>query len=208
MPEVRVDGGRRAFPQVSVAYALSPRSALRPARAGRRAHPRARRLAPGRGRRRRDHGTTPGKGEDTPLNLPTDTTTGGSGGSGGGGLARTIVGLLVVIAVIYGITWVLKQLKSSREDDAHGSGLQTQATLPLGPGRALHLVRAGNEWLLLGVTDGGIERLRSYTEEEARAAGLPIDLEDADELRPAPDPASAPPAAAFVERLRDLTVRR
>lgn len=151
-------------------------------------------------------GTTPDKGESTPLNLPTDSSVGGDS-STGGGLARTIVGLLVVIAVIYGITWVLKQLKTSREGDTYGSGLDSTASLPLGPGRAVHLVRAGNEWLLLGVTDGGIQPLRTYTEAEARAAGLPIDLDDADELRPAPSPSAQGPAA-IVERLRDMTVRR
>ena len=78
-------------------------------------------------------------GEDTPLNLPTDSATSG-GSSGGGGLARTIVGLFVVIAVIYGVTWVLKQLKASKEGDAYGAGLESAASLPLGPGRALHLV--------------------------------------------------------------------
>ena len=147
-------------------------------------------------------------GEDTPLNLPTDSATSG-GSSGGGGLARTIVGLFVVIAVIYGVTWVLKQLKASKEGDAYGAGLESAASLPLGPGRALHLVRAGNEWILVGVTDGGIAPLRTYTEAEARAAGLPIDAGDTGELRPAPNPeASGPGATAFVERLRDLTVRR
>jgi len=150
--------------------------------------------------------TTPDKGESTPLNLPTDASPGSSGG-GGGGLARTVVGLLVVIAVIYGITWVLKQMKSAREEDVVGSGLETTASLPLGPGRSLHLVRAGTEYHLLGVTDGGIERLRSYTEAEARAADLPIDQVDDDEMKPAPRPGAAGPGA-IVERLRDMTVRR
>ena len=154
-------------------------------------------------------GTTPGttpKGEATPLDLPTTTTSGSSGGSGGG-LVRTIVGLFVVIAVIYGVTWVLKQVKSSREEDAFGTGLADSASLPLGPGRAVHLVRAGNEWLLLGVTDGGIQQLRTYTDAEARAAGLPIDTGEVDELRPAPEVKGQGPLA-MVERLRDLTVRR
>ena len=50
-----------------------------------------------------------------------------------GGLVRTIVGLAIVIGVIYGLYWVLKQVKASREDKAPGSGLKTLATLPLGP---------------------------------------------------------------------------
>jgi flagellar protein FliO/FliZ len=152
-------------------------------------------------------GTTPGKGEATPLDLPTTTTSGSSGDGSSGGLARTIVGLLVVIAVIYGVTWVLKQVKSSREEDAHGDGLADSASLPLGPGRAVHLVRAGNEYLLLGVTEGGIQPLRTYSEAEARAAGLPIESTEIDEFRPVPEPKGQGPVA-IVERLRDLTVRR
>lgn len=147
-------------------------------------------------------------GEDTPLNLPTDAGAAASD-AGGGGLVRTIVGLFVVIAVIYGVTWLLKQAKASREGDAYGAGLASSASLPLGGTRALHLVRAGNEWILLGVTDGGVTPVRTYTEDEARAAGLPVESGDVDALRPAPDPeAGGPGVTAFVERLRDLTVRR
>ena len=115
-----------------------------------------------------------------------------------------------MIAVIYGVTWVLKQMKAAKEGDAFGAGLESSASLPLGGnGRALHLVRAGNEWLLLGVTDGGIAPLRTYTESEARAAGLPIgDIDAIDELRPVPSPQPGVGATAIVERLRDLTVRR
>src|SRR3954465_6230527 len=81
-------------------------------------------------------------GEQTPLNL------GGAGagaksvaeaGAGGGSpvrtngaLVRAIVGLVVVIAVIYGLTWVLRQLKARSEAGPEGTGLRTLATLPLG----------------------------------------------------------------------------
>src|SRR4051812_27603104 len=67
------------------------------------------------------------KEDRTPLHLPQSdpakeaaTTTGG-----GGGIARMIVGLAIVIAVIYGLTWVLKQVKASKEGAASGSGLST-----------------------------------------------------------------------------------
>lgn len=153
-------------------------------------------------------GTTPDKGEATPLNLgdsePAQTA------ASGGGLARTIVGLAVVIAVIYGVTWVLRQMKASQEGlgGASAQGLTDAAMLGLGTGRAVHLVRAGNEFLLLGVTDGGIQPLRTYTEQEARAAGLPVEAVDAvDELRPAPREDARGPLA-MVEHLRKLTVRQ
>src|SRR5215212_10668468 len=71
-------------------------------------------------------------GEKTPLNLK-DSPGPNTQVGGGGSIVRTIVGLAVVIGVIYGIYWILKQVKSSREEKALGSGLETLATLPLGP---------------------------------------------------------------------------
>ena len=117
------------------------------------------------------------EGESTPLNLkqPKVDASQAAGPSSGGGLVRTIVGLLIVIAVIYGLYWVLKQVKASREERASGQGLGTLATLPLGPNRSLHLVRAGGEVVLLGVGEGGVTPIRTYGEHEARALGLIAD---------------------------------
>jgi flagellar protein FliO/FliZ len=95
-------------------------------------------------------------GEKTPLNLGTpEKATEVAGGPGGGGLVRTIVGLAVVIGVIYGLYWVLKQVKASREERSSGSGLHSLATLPLGTNRALHIVRAGDEVVLVGAGGAG-----------------------------------------------------
>ena len=128
-------------------------------------------------------------GESTPLNLRDAPKAGASEAapSTGGGLVRTIVGLVIVIAVIYGLYWVLKQVKSSRDERASGSGLGTLATLPLGPNRSLHLVRAGGEVVLLGVGEGGVTPIRTYGEHEARALGLLAGEDD--------DPPSGGPAA-------------
>lgn len=112
-------------------------------------------------------------GESTPLAL--DSAPGAAAetaGSGGSGLMRTIVGLVVVIAIIYGITWVLKAVKRAREAQASGTALDSVASLPLGPNRSLHLVRAGDVVVLLGVSEGGITPIRTYHEEEALALGL------------------------------------
>lgn len=121
-------------------------------------------------------------GERTPLNLPSASPVRAaqSATPGGGGLVRTIVGLAVVLGVIYGLHWVLKQVKASKETSASGRGLAPIATLPLGPSRALHLVRAGGEVVLLGVGEGGVTPIRTYGEQEARALGLLGD-EDGDE---------------------------
>jgi flagellar protein FliO/FliZ len=144
------------------------------------------------------------RGEDTPLNLPADQGAKHvSPVSSGGSLVRTVVGLAIVLAVIYGIAWVLKQVKSSKEERHRGSGLQSTAVVPLGPNRALHLVRAGRELVLVGVAEHGVTPIRTYSEEEALELGLiGEDGEDLDD-----DPPRAG-AVRWLDRLRDRTVRR
>jgi flagellar protein FliO/FliZ len=154
--------------------------------------------------------------DKTPLNLPSSDTAreAASSGGGGGGFARMIVGLAVVIAVIYGLSWVLKQVKASREGAASGSGLAQLSSLPLGQNRSLHLVRAGSELVLLGVAEKGVTPIRTYTEHEARAAGLLSD----EELPALPAPGrnghangngnGNGKAAGLIDALRQRTVRR
>jgi flagellar protein FliO/FliZ len=151
-------------------------------------------------------------GEKTPLNLPSAQNTAETAAPGaGGGLVRTIVGLAIVLAVIYGLYWVLKQVKSSRETAASGQGLESVASIPLGTNRSLHLVRAGTELVLLGVADQAVVPIRAYREEEARALGLigGADTIEADTASPSkPTPASAALALRDVfGRLQQRTVR-
>jgi flagellar protein FliO/FliZ len=113
--------------------------------------------------------------ESTPLNLGDSKGSSTTHGSGSSSIVRTIVGLAVVIAVIYGLSWVLKQVKKSREESASGNGLKPLATLPLGSNKSLHLVRAGEEVVLLGVAEHGVTPIRTYGEHEARALGLIAD---------------------------------
>ena len=136
-------------------------------------------------------------------------------GSTGGGLVRTFVGLAIVIGVIFGLYWVLKQVKSSREERAVGAGLSSEAVVPLGPNRSLHLVRAGTELVLLGVAEHGVTPIRSYTQAEAEAMGL-VGSEPAVAAAAAPALPVAARAAKpkpmtigqGLDRLRELTVRK
>ena len=122
-------------------------------------------------------------GEQTKLDLGDDGAAAGQAaeqvGASGGSIVRTIVGLAVVIGVIYGLTWILKQLKQSKSAAASGGALETLATLPLGTNRSLHLVRAGEEVVLVGAGEHGVTPIRTYTEAEAQALGL-LDLEGED----------------------------
>ena len=155
-------------------------------------------------------------GEDKALDLPVDAPRqlNDAGASGGGSLVRTFVGLAVVVAVIYGLYWVLRQMKSSREERTVGRGLSSQAVVPLGPGRSLHLVRAGTELVLLGVAEHGVTPIRTYSEAEATAAGLIGGEDGHDELAPLPEPgqrlhpSGAMTIGALVDRVRLWTVRK
>jgi flagellar protein FliO/FliZ len=143
-----------------------------------------------------------GGGESTPLHLNSSSTAHHSSGGGiSSGIIRTIVGLLVVIAVIYGVSWILRQFKTGRSRPT-GTGLSQVASLPLGNGKSVTLVRAGRELLLLGVSDQSVTKIRSYTPEEAEASGLDPDT-DEDDLA---GDAEAPLTRA-IDSLRRMTVR-
>ncbi len=159
--------------------------------------------------------------EKKPVNLPLDQVQqqagGGNSNSASGGLMRTFVGLLVVVAIIYGLYWILKQVKKAKEEQASGSGLHSLASLPLGPNRSLHMIRAGREIVLVGVAEHGVAPIRSYTEEEAYEAGLiSTDDDDGDDdatngggmVATKPGFASAGQAlTGALEKLRQRTVR-
>jgi flagellar protein FliO/FliZ len=111
-------------------------------------------------------------GESTPVDFTGASDAGAKHIGGGGSIVRTIVGLAVVIGVIYGVAWVLRQVKASRQPRATGTGLASLASVPLAAGRSVHLVRAGRELVLLGVAEQGVVPIRTYSEDEARDAGL------------------------------------
>ena len=154
-------------------------------------------------------------GESTPLQL-NSSASGAHTSSGGASIVRTIVGLAIVIAVIWGLTWILRQVKAGREPHLPDAGLTSVAALTLGSGRSVHLVRAGNDYLLLGSAEHGLMPIHRYSEQQAREAGLlsleqppPVPRRIAGQLTvgDSADPMGAPPAANLIERVRRWTVR-
>jgi flagellar protein FliO/FliZ len=149
--------------------------------------------------------TSPDAFEHTRLHLGANvvghatTTSSGIGGS----LVRTIVGLAIVIAVIYGLTWILRQAKAAK-NPAKGVGIEQIASLPLGTNKSVALVRVGTELHLLGIAEHSVTTIRTFTEDEAVDFGLPV-------APPGEEPAGAanggPAIIRAVEALRKLTVR-
>ncbi|MGA2012387.1 MAG: flagellar biosynthetic protein FliO [Solirubrobacteraceae bacterium] len=145
-----------------------------------------------------------GSGESTPLHLGTTaalhtTATGSSGSS----ILRTIVALVIVSAIIYAIAKILRAVKGRGETRASGEGLSQIASLPLGAGRSLALIRSGRDVVLLGVAEQGVTKIKTYTEEEARAVGIDV---------PPPAPAgdvdqAERPLGRVIAGLRRMTVR-
>ncbi|HEY2054136.1 MAG TPA: flagellar biosynthetic protein FliO, partial [Solirubrobacterales bacterium] len=139
-------------------------------------------------------------GESQPLDLGGSTAS--AHAASGGSIARTIVGLAIVLAVIFGLRWVMKQYKSGREKKGAGTGLASMATLPLGKDRSLHVVRAGREVLVVGSGEHGVTPVRSYSEEEARALGL-LEVEEEPALEMTSDgPSRSGIAGPILDTLR------
>jgi len=114
-----------------------------------------------------------GSGENTPLHLGSTSATAHTSAttsSGGASIVRTIVGLAIVIAVIWGLAWILRQVKSGREPNVSSSGLSSVAALTLGSGRSVHLVRAGNDYVLLGSTEHGVAPIHRGAGARSRTA--------------------------------------
>lgn len=188
-------------------------------------------------------GFTPAKhgvgAESTPLDQSSAATgshaAAASSSGGGPSLVRTIVGLAIVIAVIWGLSWILRQFKASRQPQAPSGGLASVAALTLSSGRSVHLVRAGNDYVLLGSAEQGVVPIQRYTEQQAREAGLldaaeprgprrlaripalldararrPADGEEPGRVSISPVDPMHPRSASsdLVERLRQWTVRR
>jgi flagellar protein FliO/FliZ len=115
--------------------------------------------------------TKKGTGEQTPLNLGSPGT-GTHTSSGGASIVRTIVGLAIVLGVIWGLSWILRQVKGRRDPRVAATGLTSVAALSLSSGRSVHLVRAGKDYLLLGSAEHGLMPIHRYTEQQALEAGL------------------------------------
>ena len=149
--------------------------------------------------------------------LPKDLSSGGtsavSHSSSSGAFIRMLFGLAIVIGVVFALYWVLKKVGNRNS----GSGIRDDgkmtivASTQLAPTRSLHLVRVGDELVLVGSAEQGVTPIRVYTADEARRLGV-----DPDALLEAPAPAAfrsngSRPGGSFgvnlMEELRRRTVR-
>jgi flagellar protein FliO/FliZ len=140
----------------------------------------------------------------------------------GGGLLRGVIGFVVVIGTILVVAKVLKANQRRKQGymprgrGRDGGLVEVISTTPLGPNRQLHLVRIGDEVILVGSGEGGITPLRKFDEDEAVALGVidpsegQVDVGFADALAGAGVPVAPrrpQTTASLLDRVRSLTSR-
>jgi flagellar protein FliO/FliZ len=165
--------------------------------------------------------------DDDLANLNTNQSSGsgvhGVSFSVGGGLGRAVLGMVVVVGAILVIARLLKANQKRRFGLRGGpsGALEVLSTTPLGPNRNLHLLRVGEEVMLIGAAEGGITRLRTFDPGEAVDLGMLPPQEGDDPFGPAPATQTAPapsrslPATTtrpqrkrgFLDTLRDMSAR-
>jgi flagellar protein FliO/FliZ len=145
---------------------------------------------------------TGASGEQTPLHLSTTGVTHAASSGGGSGILRTIIAMVVVIAIIYAVSRILKAVKGRDAVRASGNGLEQIATLPIAHGKSVSLLRSGRDIILLGVGEHGVTPIKTYTEDEALAAGIELPEDADDDFDPAEKPLDR-----VVNGLRRLTIR-
>ncbi|MGY0632991.1 flagellar biosynthetic protein FliO [Luteimonas sp. A478] len=73
------------------------------------------------------------------------------------GLGGAVVALLLVLALIVGLSWLLKRMPGGGLRPA--DGLRVVASIPLGTRERAAVVQVGGEQLLLGIGSGGVRTL-------------------------------------------------
>ncbi len=81
-------------------------------------------------------------------------------------IVRTILSLLIILALIIGIVFVFKKFWGGRiPGSANSKWIQVVARMPLGPKQNLTLIKIFDRVLLLGVSDGAIQALTEFPPE-------------------------------------------
>jgi flagellar protein FliO/FliZ len=127
--------------------------------------------------------------------------------SGTGSAAlHMLIGLAIVLALIFGLYKLLKRSASKNDKSVADDGwMGVLSTTPLAPSKSLHLVRVGDELILLGSSDGSVTPIRVYGAEEARRLG--VDPRLAQALPAAPGSRSAGFGASLLDSLKRMTAR-
>ena len=150
--------------------------------------------------------STPLPSDVTGAGAASDGASAGGTATGIGTIVRGIVGLAIVLGVIYGLHWLLKNGKGGRKTDRNDL-VEVIATTPLAQNRSIHLVRAGDELILVGAAESGVTPLRVYGAGEPLAAALEDGAPPPVLELPPPPVEAAPAPRGVVSTLKSWTVR-
>lgn len=89
-----------------------------------------------------------------------------------------LVVLAAVVALIVGLSWVLKRIAGPGLAGRRASLINLIATFPLGEKRFLAIIKVGRRHLLLGVAAESIEVLTELSEEDVAEEDLPVSDDD------------------------------
>ena len=159
------------------------------------------------GRFQRDQ--TPLPADVTGLTADTHATVASAGASAGGGgtVLRMLLALAVVIALIFGLYKILRRTANRNDRTVRSDGrITVVASAPLAHSRSLHLVRVGEELVLVGAGAQAVTPIRVYSAEESRMIALD---EPDDGIRPLGPGGGQRPGflGALTDSVRKLTAR-
>jgi flagellar protein FliO/FliZ len=127
-----------------------------------------------------------------------------SGGSGGGTVLHMLLALGVVIALILGLYKLLRRTAHRNDGAVRADGkMAIVASTPLAHSRSLHLVRVGEELVLVGSAEQAVTPIRVYSAEESRM----LVLEDPGDMRQLDAGGKPGVVSSLADSLRKLTAR-
>jgi flagellar biosynthetic protein FliO len=147
------------------------------------------------------------KRDTTPL--PSSLTKGSSThthSSDGASFMRLGLGLVLVIGLIFGIRWIVKRSNGGPRTRSAGA-IRVVDTAQLAPNRAVHLVRVGEELVLVGSGENGVAPIRVYSAEEARTMADSLEREETLKRGGPTRPAPAATNVSLLASLRRRTAR-
>jgi flagellar protein FliO/FliZ len=166
-------------------------------------------------------GTSTAAGPESQALPPSGGDTPGVAEGMGGSLGRLFIGLVVVVVLILAVWWLMRRLNRSRMPGTPGGPaadlVEVVSTTPLGPNRYLHLVRVGQELILVGATDHAVSAVARIGAEDLLDGidpSMPPDITRETFTRPGTSTDARARAAAtahdatVLDRLRAMTARR
>ena len=101
--------------------------------------------------------------------VPSAPTFGGAAPELGSSAVSMVIGLIVVLALLFGALWLMKRL--SQPHGAAAGLMRVVAGVAVGPRERVVILELGNSWLVLGVAPGQVTTLAEIPRQELPPGG-------------------------------------